>query len=616
VDPRGKRRRVRWLCSILLLVCSAVSARAAGEYRTIEIESLKITIDSEWGARTAPGYLPVRFDITNLGEARVIDIVGHGTRFFRTPFRTPMSTQGGIEVRQAVRLARGDRVRLTIPVPIYASNENIRFEIHEDGRILERFNYTGFQSGTLPADASALIVADRAMPFGTMAAKWSRPMSGPTMSGPVYSSSGTVIVGPTGRFPSGSGGTPPALDFLLDPARLPTNWLGYTSLRAVVIGPAEWEQLTDPQKNALLTWTACGGDLIFVDGDPSALLPGGQKLAAGAGEPAVRAYLFGRIHWPTSESIATARLGGILSAAEKLQDANFALPANRARDWGSITARGFRLPIPGVDGVPARAYLSILIVFALLIGPVNYWFLWRKQQQVLLVLTAPLISMVFIVLLGGYVLAGEGLGVRARAVTFTMLDQVRKQAATRGSVSLYAAGMTPFGGLRFRRDVAVFPIGPDGTGSRERQALDLTDLQRFSAGGIQARSPTNLEQIGFRTARERLSFSREAGGMAVVNGLGATVSALLYREGDTVYTLTGLLPSGGRGILKIAARGAGNIVPSDLPQSSRFVHLVENQPSGSYLAVLERSPFWDPGVSGIVERGSFHLVIGWPEGQP
>ena len=72
---------------------------------------------------------------------------------------------------------------------------------------------------------------------------------------------------------------------------------------------------------------------------------------------------------------------------------------------------------------PARAYLSILVLFSLLIGPVNFWFLWRRRQQVLLVLTAPLISVLFIVLLAGYVVAGEGFGVHGRAVTFTMLDQ-------------------------------------------------------------------------------------------------------------------------------------------------------------------------------------------------
>ena len=197
-----------------------------------------------------------------------------------------------------------------------------------------------------------------------------------------------------------------------------------------------------------------------------------------------------------------------------------------------------------------------------------------------------------------------------------MLDQVRKQAATRASVSLYAAGMTPAGGLRFPRDVAVFPIGPDGTGSRERQTLDLTDAQRFSAGVIQARSPTNFEQIGFRPARERLSFSREAGGMSVVNGSARRSPRSSIATATRCTALAGPLPPGGKAILKPVRVDAADVVPADLPLSSRFLHLVEHQPAGSYLAVLDRSPFWEPGVSGVVERGSFHLVLGWPEGQP
>jgi hypothetical protein len=58
------------------------------------------------------------------------------------------------------------------------------------------------------------------------------------------------------------------------------------------------------------------------------------------------------------------------------------------------------------------------------------------------------------------------------------------------------------------------------------------------------------------------------------------------------------------------------VVPTDLPVSGRFAHLFTNQPEGSYLAILERSPFWEPGLSQVEERNSFHLVIGWPGGQP
>ena len=38
--------------------------------------------------------------------------------------------------------------------------------------------------------------------------------------------------------------------------------------------------------------------------------------------------------------------------------------------------------------------------------------------------------------------------------------------------------------------------------------------------------------------------------------------------------------------------------------------------SRTYLAVLEKSPFWDPGVTDLDERSSFHLVLGYVEGQP
>ena len=409
-------------------------------------------------------------------------------------------------------------------------------------------------------------------------------------------------------------GVPP-LDFLLEPARLPTNWLGYTSVRAVVIGTVEWGQLTEAQKSALLTWTACGGDLIVVDGDQNSLVP--RAGSAPASAASVRAHVFGRIHVPTFASLsATGGLTGALAVAEKARDANWSLPANRAADWGIVGARGFRLPIPGVAGVPARTYLLILLTFSFVIGPANYWFLLRKRRQVLLVLTAPLISAAFILLLTGYVVAGEGFGVRGRAMTFTMLDQVRMQAVTRASISLYASGMTPGGGLRFARDVAVFAIGTDGLGSRVQHTMVLSELQRYSSGLIQARSPTNFEEIAFRPARERLSFNAEANAIRVVNGLDSNISTLVYRTGNTRYSLTAPLPAGGKGVLQSDGRAAGVAVPTDLPVSARFAHLFANQPEGSYLAILERSPFWEPGVSHVEERNSFHLLIGWPGGQP
>jgi hypothetical protein len=607
---RGRIGPVGRVCAVVAFVvaCATSTARAAGEYRTFEVESLKVVVDSEWGARTAPGYLPVRVDITNLGDARVIEFVVDGSRFFRG--RRSMGA-GEIDVTQRIRLARGDRVRLTVPVPIFGTNENLRFEIRENGKTLERAGYSGFQSAAAPADASALIVADRANPTGAIMSGWVRPMVAPGVT--VYAGGGGLPSRAPGAGPLSSG---PPNDFVLPPSRLPTNWLGYTSLRAVIVGPAEWGQLTEAQKSALMTWTACGGDLVLVEADPEPVIGGAPTAAAPPGQGSARAYFFGRIHRPPAAWIAATGLAAFLVNAQKLQDSNLALPANGARDWGTIAERGFRLPIPGIGGVPARAYVLILIVFSLIIGPANAWFLRRHRQQVLLVLTAPLISVAFILLLAGYVVASEGNGIRGRIASFTMLDQARSQAVTRSSLSLYAAGLMPSGELRLPRDVAMFPIGTEGAGTRESLVLDLTETQRFAGGVLQTRSPVNMEQVAFRSARERLTFSGSGAQTTVVNGLGAAVTALVYRDGDTLYSLTDRLPSGGKATLRAGAANAAGAVPAGLPLSSRFLHLAQHQPAGSYLAVVDRSPFVEPGVPGVEERGSFHLVLGWPGGQP
>ena len=178
----GVQRVWKWI-AVVLLICISSAVPTAREYRTVEVESLRVTIDSDWVPRAAPGYLPVRFDITNQGDARVIEIVALGSRMFRAVPRSSTtaarpSGQGSSTVSQTLRLARGDRVRFTMSIPIFGDNENFRFELREGTRVIERFNYVGFQSRTPVADASVLFVADSQSPFGSIAPKLVRNIGG------------------------------------------------------------------------------------------------------------------------------------------------------------------------------------------------------------------------------------------------------------------------------------------------------------------------------------------------------------------------------------------------------------------------------------------------------
>src|SRR5262249_2261771 len=117
--------RLKLLTLVITLVLGfAVSSFA--DYRTVEVESLRITVDSEWASQGTPGYLPIRLDITNLGDNREIRIVGSGQRYFDFYRRSRPSpsafggpTQlGDFGLSQTVRLKRGDRVKLTLAVPV------------------------------------------------------------------------------------------------------------------------------------------------------------------------------------------------------------------------------------------------------------------------------------------------------------------------------------------------------------------------------------------------------------------------------------------------------------------------------------------------------------------
>jgi hypothetical protein len=226
---------------------------------------------------------------------------------------------------------------------------------------------------------------------------------------------------------------------VIAPARLPASWLGYTSLRAVVVDLPAWQAMTDAQRAGLRTWISAGGDLLVVDGSPHEVL----GVPAPEGEaPRIVQHLLGHVYRVESADITSAGFDPILTSLRPSREPDWSLPVNRAGDW-MLTTRSFRLPIEGVGEVRARSFLAILFVFAVLIGPANFAFLKRRGRQALLVLTAPLVSLVFVLLLGIYVVAAEGFGVHTRVASLTILDQARQESVTRAVVSSYAAGRAP-----------------------------------------------------------------------------------------------------------------------------------------------------------------------------
>jgi len=127
----------------------------------------------------------------------------------------------------------------------------------------------------------------------------------------------------------------------------------------------------------------------------------------------------------------------------------------------------------------------------------------------------------------------------------------------------------------------------------------------------------------FQPARQRLSFESDGNQISVVNGLGGTIRQLAYREGENTYVLEAEVAAGDRAPLKLDTKGNRPISKGVLDSLKltpitpiKFQQVFDRQPEGTYLAVLETSPFWDPGVENVREAESLHVVFGFRGEQP
>jgi len=216
----------------------------------------------------------------------------------------------------------------------------------------------------------------------------------------------------------------------------------------------------------------------------------------------------------------------------------------------------YRFLIPGVGAVPMLAFVSLITIFAIVIGPVNYFVVRRRKQLYLLVLTIPVIAFVTSCALFGYAIIADGFGVQSRLRSFTMLDQNSKTAVSFNRISLYA-GIVPSAGLTFSPDTAVFPIWPDES-CLESGNVDWTNAQHLARGWLRSRTPAQFETIAVRAERSRVEInSAGSGEVEAANGLEWEIDRLLVKDEAGRLFSARKIPAGGA--MKLAAAGAEDL---------------------------------------------------------
>ena len=310
------------------------------------------------------------------------------------------------------------------------------------------------------------------------------------------------------------------------------------------------------------------------------------------------------------------------------------------------------LLIPDVGAAPVFEFQMLITLFAIAIGPVNYWILRRRNQLPLLLLTVPAAALGTTLLLFAYGFLADGFGVRVRARSLTNLDQRSGEVATWARLSYYA-GIAPSDGLNMPRDTAVYPISSvqsdvSGFGSRvvaPQKSLHWDKNQHLTRGWLASRTPTQYLTLSARSTEKRLQFEETAAGMQVKNLLGTDVLLLIVEDrhgnvfagselaaGETAdLTVSNFLDTSAQlrrvlgentpqtppGYVGRQGRGRYRNMGASMAESFMEAQLEAlNAPdaqgwgNSTYLAVTEQGIETSLGLENVRETASFHLLRG------
>ncbi|MGH9844026.1 MAG: hypothetical protein ACREEM_35290 [Blastocatellia bacterium] len=440
------------------------------------------------------------------------------------------------------------------------------------------------------------------------------------------------------------------------PAEWSANWAGYSGLDGVVVTADELSAMPEPARTALLRYVECGGVLI-VAGQWEIPNPWRAKRTQISEvtpnpeldyeRPGYRRPVIIKPHGTVEALKETPTTTG-LEMTNNLEGHSVGfgkIIVTGAADIAQITADEWRqikllfedsrpngkpyynlahmnkdFPVIERIGIPVRGLFALMLVFVFLIGPVNLFWLARDGKRMRMLWTVPAISLVTCLAVAGYALLGEGVSATTRTEAFTILDEASRRATTIGWTAFYSP-VTPGDGLHFSAGTALDLQNPQWWAAGGARTMDCSNDQHLASGWVTARVPTYFKFRKSEPRRERLTIRAPAGGrVSVVNGLGAAIRQVWYADRNGKVHMVETIEAGAQATLNDAGLKATGSADSlrnfyrshDWLERMKYAegHPAEFLTPGTYLAVLDASPFVEPGLSGAKERKARTLVYG------
>lgn len=398
------------------------------------------------------------------------------------------------------------------------------------------------------------------------------------------------------------------------------SWQAYTCVDLVLV-EAQADLPDAEVLEALARYVRSGGTVAFLGPHGERALRAHERFApyleerfevgSGTGDADLRGHAMG-LGLVLSGPVILAEVGeaeGRLLGRAVAADRSFAPSVRLSESRASL-----QMPrLAGLGEVPVRSLIGFLVVFVILIGPLNLWLVQKVRKPVLMLVNVPVLAFAFSAALIGFNFAREGFEARIAARSLSVIDQRDHRRATAECLAFYAplglgSGLDPGG------STAVLPVLPEQGSRAHRFILGGLRGERLSGDFLPTRRPTRMVRVVEDVARERLSFEPEGDSYRVTNLLGSAIREMELRDraGHSHVLALPIGPGASATLVRVAGpvRGTGLFArlaqgweaPADLLP-------VPERPS-RYVALLERPSWLDRSVIRGEEDAGEHWVVG------
>ncbi|MBP5468660.1 MAG: hypothetical protein J6Z11_05395, partial [Candidatus Riflebacteria bacterium] len=330
-----------------------------------------------------------------------------------------------------------------------------------------------------------------------------------------------------------------------------------------------------------------------------------------------------------SKSKKTSKIdntGKIYVPKKVLSNFDFHRKINFSKDGFSAfkLADSYKSLYQAVGGSPL--FLAVLVlIFALLLGPINLFVLHKYNMKLLVFLTVPVISMICCSILFLYFLLFEYGRLDYFRQSFTILDENSNTSYTLGG-GILVAGRNLNNELVFPLSSVVYPSSMswrDKALNISNKYIKLDKAQNFTYNWIKAKSPFSFTVTSIKQDRSRLEIKKSGNELELLNGLGANIGLvyILSDDGKTLY-LAKNIRAGANGKAELYKNLDYKRKTTDISYPQLFSkyndekqvdgvlsdYALRTLKNGEYIAWLTKDPFLKQGLeykANVHELGCF-----------